>query len=96
MAIDCDFVHLPGKELVSAVGAEVDRLEANILKIVPGVVHVDLEVDRGKVDFFRKRAQKAALQSKNLYLTNLSIHPADGDCDSSQERSVPGDSKVSG
>lgn len=39
-----------GKQLVSQVGAEVDRLEAKIIKIVPGVVHVDLEVDRGKVE----------------------------------------------
>lgn len=41
---------VPGKELVSQVGAEVDRLEAEIRKLVPGVVHVDLEVDRGKIE----------------------------------------------
>ncbi|CAD7697363.1 unnamed protein product [Ostreobium quekettii] len=53
-----------GKELVSAVGAEVDRLEADILRVVPGVVHVDLEVDRGKVDFLRKRFPRVPTDPK--------------------------------
>ncbi|KAI8475751.1 MAG: hypothetical protein J3K34DRAFT_29476 [Monoraphidium minutum] len=33
---------------VSAVGAEVDRMEQDIMRIVPGVRYVDLETDRGK------------------------------------------------
>lgn len=52
----------PGKELVSQVGAEVDRLEAEIRKLVPGVVHVDLEVDRGKIE---RRFKENSVDSVN-------------------------------
>lgn len=33
---------------VSAVGAEVDRMEQDIMRLVPGTKYVDLETDRGK------------------------------------------------
>lgn len=36
-----------GKEIISAVGAEVDRIESEIMTLVPGVRYVDLETDRG-------------------------------------------------
>jgi len=39
-----------GTELVSQVGIEVDKLEEKIRKVVPGVLHVDLEVDRGLIE----------------------------------------------
>lgn len=32
-----------GEEVVSAVGCEVDRLEKDIQKLVPGIRHVDIE-----------------------------------------------------
>lgn len=32
---------------MSQVGIEVDKLEKKIKKVVPGVIHVDLEVDKG-------------------------------------------------
>jgi zinc transporter 9 len=32
-----------GEEVVSAVGSEVDRLEKDIQKLVPGIRHVDIE-----------------------------------------------------
>jgi len=41
---------LLGTELVSQVGFEVDKLEEKIRKVVPGVLHVDLEVDRGRIE----------------------------------------------
>lgn len=36
-----------GKEIISSVGSEVDRIEAEIQSLVPGVRYVDLETDRG-------------------------------------------------
>lgn len=32
-----------GEEVVSALGSEVDRLEKDIQRIVPGILHVDIE-----------------------------------------------------
>lgn len=32
-----------GEDVVEALGAEVDRLESEIQKIVPGIRHVDIE-----------------------------------------------------
>ncbi|GLC42515.1 hypothetical protein PLESTB_001106300 [Pleodorina starrii] len=37
-----------GRDLVSAVGAEVDRIESEIQKMNPGILYVDLETDRGR------------------------------------------------
>eukprot|EP00877_Chromochloris_zofingiensis_P006820 jgi/Chrzof1/2391/Cz11g13120.t1 len=37
-----------GAVIVSTTGAEVDRLEREIMALVPGVKYVDLETDRGK------------------------------------------------
>ena len=33
-----------GEEVVTAVGEEVDRLEKEIQRLVPGIRHVDIEV----------------------------------------------------
>ncbi|KAG1660211.1 hypothetical protein FOA52_005080 [Chlamydomonas sp. UWO 241] len=37
-----------GKGIISAVGAEVDRIEAEIQTLNPGIRYVDLETDRGR------------------------------------------------
>lgn len=37
-----------GKGIISNIGAEVDRIEAEIQELVPGVRYVDLETDRGQ------------------------------------------------
>ncbi|KXZ46661.1 hypothetical protein GPECTOR_41g625 [Gonium pectorale] len=39
-----------GRDLISAVGAEVDRIELDIQKMNPGIIYVDLETDRGRHD----------------------------------------------
>lgn len=36
-----------GKDMVGALGAEVDRLENEVRELVPGLRHIDLETDRG-------------------------------------------------
>ncbi len=43
------FSSFTGKEIISAVGAEVDRIESDIMTLVPGVRYVDLETDRGSM-----------------------------------------------
>ena len=42
---DCYYIffHVTGEEVVEALGSEVDRLEKEIQKIVPGIWHVDIE-----------------------------------------------------
>eukprot|EP00892_Ulva_mutabilis_P005120 jgi/Ulvmu1/2980/UM015_0020.1 len=42
-----------GAQLVRAVGSEVDRIEGDIQKLVPGVRYVDLEADRGRFWLYR-------------------------------------------
>jgi solute carrier family 30 (zinc transporter), member 9 len=42
-----------GAMLVRAVGSEVDRIEADIQELVPGVIYVDLEADRGRFWWYR-------------------------------------------
>ena len=42
-----------GSMLVRAVGSEVDRIERDIQEIVPGVIYVDLEADRGRFWWYR-------------------------------------------
>lgn len=37
-----------GEEVVSALGFEVDRLEKEIQRIVPGIQHVDIETHNPK------------------------------------------------
>eukprot|EP00891_Asterochloris_glomerata_P007437 jgi/Astpho2/7437/fgenesh1_pm.00114_%23_25_t len=39
-----------GKDMVNALGAEVDRLEQEVRLLVPGLRHIDLETDRGRRD----------------------------------------------
>lgn len=41
-----------GKDVLSASGAEIDRIEQEIKRAVPGLRHVDIETDRGR---FRTR-----------------------------------------
>lgn len=41
--------NLAGEDIISAVGAEVDRIETEIQAINPGIRYVDLETDRGQV-----------------------------------------------
>lgn len=36
-----------GRDVVSAVGAEVDRIEGEIQRLCPNIRYVDLETDRG-------------------------------------------------
>jgi zinc transporter 9 len=42
-----------GARIVQAVGAEVDHLEGEIQRLVPGVRYVDLEADRGRFWLYR-------------------------------------------
>lgn len=37
-----------GKDMIGALGAEVDRLEQEVSLLVPGLRHIDLETDRGR------------------------------------------------
>ncbi|MEW5307384.1 MAG: hypothetical protein WDW36_009787 [Sanguina aurantia] len=37
-----------GRDIISAVGAEVDRIESDIQRLQPGIRYVDLETDRGR------------------------------------------------
>lgn len=39
---------MAGEEVVEALGSEVDRLEKEIQKIVPGIRHVDIEAHNPK------------------------------------------------
>lgn len=41
------FWYAAGKDMVGALGAEVDRLENEVRELVPGLRHIDLETDRG-------------------------------------------------
>ena len=36
-------MYFAGEEVVSALGSEVDRLEREIQRLVPGIRHVDIE-----------------------------------------------------
>lgn len=47
---DCYYIffHVTGEEVVEALGSEVDRLEKEIQKIVPGIRHVDIEAHNPK------------------------------------------------
>jgi hypothetical protein len=36
-----------GKELVGALGSEIDRIEASIRAFMPSIRHIDLEADKG-------------------------------------------------
>ena len=36
-----------GKELVGALGSEIDRIEASIRAFMPAIRHIDLEADKG-------------------------------------------------
>ncbi|GIL60410.1 hypothetical protein Vafri_14861 [Volvox africanus] len=51
-----------GRDLVSAVGAEVDRIESAIQKMNPGILYVDLETDRGRHDSWRRGAAALGIQ----------------------------------
>ena len=51
-----------GKDMVGALGAEVDRLENEVRELVPGLRHIDLETDRGG------RNQHAAAQDPSPYV----------------------------
>lgn len=37
-----------GRGVIRTVGEEIDRLEMELKALVPGLVYVDLETDRGK------------------------------------------------
>ncbi|CAL5227702.1 g10710 [Coccomyxa viridis] len=39
-----------GRDMVGALGAEVDRLETEIQQVMPSIRHIDLETDRGRHD----------------------------------------------
>ncbi|PNW82678.1 hypothetical protein CHLRE_06g289150v5 [Chlamydomonas reinhardtii] len=52
-----------GRELISAVGAEVDRIEGEIQKLNPGILYVDLETDRGRHDSWRRGAISLGLDN---------------------------------
>jgi hypothetical protein len=39
-----------GRGVIGTVGEEIDRLEAELKEMVPGLVYVDLETDKGKME----------------------------------------------
>lgn len=39
-----------GRGVIGTVGGEIDRLEAELKEMVPGLVYVDLETDKGKME----------------------------------------------
>ncbi|KAG2500759.1 hypothetical protein HYH03_001521 [Edaphochlamys debaryana] len=55
-----------GRDLVSAVGAEVDRIESEIQKMNPGICWVDLETDRGRQDPWRRGAAILGIEGAPL------------------------------
>ena len=57
-----------GKDMVGALGAEVDRLETEVRELVPGLRHIDLETDRGS------RAQSAT-EEPQLFQTTVPVNP---------------------
>lgn len=54
-----------GKGIISAVGAEVDRLENEIQALNPNVRFVDLETDRGRVPVRRAMPHSSAFTSSS-------------------------------
>ncbi|EIE24063.1 hypothetical protein COCSUDRAFT_28593 [Coccomyxa subellipsoidea C-169] len=56
-----------GRDMVGALGAEVDRLETEIQQIMPGIRHIDLETDRGRHD-------KTSAQRRGFY--SVAVDPA--------------------
>lgn len=48
-----------GRDMVGALGAEVDRLETEIQQIMPGIRHIDL-VRPQVANFFENKAVKAS------------------------------------
>lgn len=42
-------MYFQGEDVVEALGSEVDRLESEIQKIVPGIRHVDIEAHNPEV-----------------------------------------------
>jgi zinc transporter 9 len=44
-------MHEFGRGVIRTVGEEIDRIEAELQKLYPGLAYVDLETDRGRQDF---------------------------------------------
>lgn len=58
-----------GKDMVGALGAEVDRLENEVRELVPGLRHIDLETDRGS------RTHPAQNEETHLFQTSVPVNP---------------------
>lgn len=58
-----------GKDMVGALGAEVDRLENEVRELVPGLRHIDLETDRGS------RTHPAQNEEAHLFQTSVPVNP---------------------
>ncbi|KAK9843181.1 hypothetical protein WJX74_008221 [Apatococcus lobatus] len=54
-----------GKDMMGALGAEIDRIETGIQKLVPGIRHIDLEADRGR----HRPNESGAQVYSQVYLT---------------------------
>lgn len=61
-----------GRGVIRTVGEEIDRLESELKAMVPGLVYVDLETDKG-------RAEKAMAQASIAVMAPLStvLRPTD-------------------
>ncbi len=51
--------------MMGALGAEIDRIETGIQKLVPGIRHIDLEADRGR----HRPNENAAQVYSQVYMT---------------------------
>jgi solute carrier family 30 (zinc transporter), member 9 len=63
-----------GAHIVQAVGAEVDRMEAEIRNLVPGVRYVDLEADRGRFWQYRASMDEGDASGRGMFdMSQLSL-----------------------
>ena len=54
--------------MMGALGAEIDRIESGIQKLVPGIRHIDLEADRGR----HRPNESGAQVYSQVYMTGSS------------------------
>ena len=54
--------------MMGALGAEIDRIETGIQKLVPGIRHIDLEADRGR----HRPNESGAQVYSQVYMTGSS------------------------
>ncbi|KAF5826639.1 hypothetical protein DUNSADRAFT_2486 [Dunaliella salina] len=81
-----------GRDIINAVGAEVDRIEAEIQAINPGCRYVDLETDRGR--FSADPVLRSAFASMSNGNSDGSSHPSLGKSEGMESSDEAGPSKA--